>query len=125
MQTRKEYAIGLGLAKPGRGRLSKEAHNAIAAAIENGIQFSDGVKVSARADGSKVVEKNADVNNFAATPAPNFSNDWYFVNAKGKRVSVAYQSACMNCKISLPWHYCTNPKAIVKAGIVEVFNGAI
>lgn len=41
MQTRKEYAVGLGLAKPGRGRLSKEAWEAIHAAEADGMQFAD------------------------------------------------------------------------------------
>lgn len=41
MQSRKEYAVSLGLAKPGRGRLSKEAWVAIHKAEEDGVQFSD------------------------------------------------------------------------------------
>jgi hypothetical protein len=41
MQSRKEYAVGLGLAKPGRGRLSKEAWAAIHKAEQEGMEFSD------------------------------------------------------------------------------------
>ncbi len=41
MQSRKEYAVSLGLAKPGRGRLSKEAWAAIHKAEQDGVQFSD------------------------------------------------------------------------------------
>jgi hypothetical protein len=41
MQSRKEYAVGLGLAKPGRGRLSKDAWAAIHKAEQEGMQFSD------------------------------------------------------------------------------------
>lgn len=41
MQSRKEYAISLGLAKPGRGRLSKQAWTAIKKAEEDGMQFAD------------------------------------------------------------------------------------
>ena len=39
--TKKEYAISLGLAKSGRGRLSLAAHKAIDEAISNGMVFSD------------------------------------------------------------------------------------
>lgn len=41
MTTRKEYAISLGLAKPGRGRMSLDAHKAIDNAIQEGMVFSD------------------------------------------------------------------------------------
>lgn len=41
MQSRKEYAISLGLAKPGRGRLSKEAWAAINQAEVEGVVFAD------------------------------------------------------------------------------------
>lgn len=41
MTTKKEYAISLGLAKSGRGRLSLAAHKAIDEAISNGMVFSD------------------------------------------------------------------------------------
>lgn len=38
---KRDYAISLGLAKPGRGRLSREAHAAIDKAISEGMVFSD------------------------------------------------------------------------------------
>lgn len=41
MQSRKEYAVSLGLAKPGRGRLSKEAWAAIRKAEEEGMVFAE------------------------------------------------------------------------------------
>lgn len=45
MTTRREYAASLGLAKPNtRGRLSKEAHEAIAKAEADGMVFTDNAK---------------------------------------------------------------------------------
>ena len=41
MTTKKEYAISLGLAKPGRGRMSLDAHKAIDKAISEGVVFTD------------------------------------------------------------------------------------
>lgn len=41
MGTKREYAISLGLAQPGRGKLSKLAHEAIDKAIQQGMVFGD------------------------------------------------------------------------------------
>lgn len=38
---KREYAISLGLASPGRGRLSREAHAAIQKAEDEGMTFAD------------------------------------------------------------------------------------
>ncbi len=38
---KREYAISLGLAQPGRGRLSREAHAAIVKAQADGYQFDE------------------------------------------------------------------------------------
>ena len=47
MATKREYLIGLGLAKPGRGRFSKEANDALVAAAAAGVTFDEPVKVPA------------------------------------------------------------------------------
>jgi hypothetical protein len=41
MPTKREYAVSLGLAKNGRGKLSKAAHEAINKAIKDGMVFDD------------------------------------------------------------------------------------
>ena len=41
MTTAREYLISKGLAKPGRGRLSRDAHAALAKAIAEGMTFTD------------------------------------------------------------------------------------
>lgn len=41
MATQREYLVGLGLAKPGRGKFSKEAHAALAEAVANGVTFDE------------------------------------------------------------------------------------
>lgn len=43
MATKREYLVGLGLAKPGRGRFSREALAKIAEAEANGIVFDEPV----------------------------------------------------------------------------------
>lgn len=42
---KREWLISRGLAKPGRGRLSKEAHDALAEAERNGVEFDEGQAV--------------------------------------------------------------------------------
>jgi hypothetical protein len=51
----REYAISLGLAKPGKGKLSFAAHAAIQKAIADGMEFTDykGQNVSANRDRNK------------------------------------------------------------------------
>lgn len=44
MATKREYLVGKGLAKPGRGRFSKEANDALAAAEAAGVVFDEPVK---------------------------------------------------------------------------------
>lgn len=44
MATKREYLAGLGLAKPGRGRFSKEAVAALEAAVASGVVFDEPVK---------------------------------------------------------------------------------
>lgn len=41
MATQREYLVSLGLAKPSRGRFSKEAKAALAKAVEEGMTFTD------------------------------------------------------------------------------------
>lgn len=50
MQTVREYLFGLGLAKAatGRGRFSREAHEALSRARDGGMTFSDDVKPDAK-----------------------------------------------------------------------------
>ena len=41
MATKREWLISQGLAKPGRGRLSKVAHDALEKAISEGVEFDE------------------------------------------------------------------------------------
>lgn len=41
MSSKREWLIARGLAKPGRGRLSREAHEALEQAIADGVVFTD------------------------------------------------------------------------------------
>lgn len=125
MQTRREYAISLGLATPGRGRLSKEAHNAINEAIANGMRFKD---VPVNSDSSKPV-KSEDVskdsgaeNYFGPTPSKLFDGGWK-IEFEGKKISISGTEVCRTCMYSLDYHRCANPTSITPVGdIVQVMR---
>lgn len=59
MATKREYAISLGLAKPGKGRMSRAAHDAINAAIADGMIFDEPVISEPKAKAT--VERKAPV----------------------------------------------------------------
>lgn len=109
MQTRREYAISLGLAKPTRGRMSREANAAIDKAIAKGMQFSDMQKaVSVSESGEKEEKKPDPVNFYGSTPAPRFDGGWK-ITVKGKSKDISGKEVCRNCMVSLDYHGCANP----------------
>ena len=120
---RRDYAISLGLAKPGRGRMSRAAHEAIAKAEAEGKTFSDSpVKSdspksnSDSADKPDSVKSNSEPKDFfGPTPNPIYNGGWYVVE-NGKRVDVSGKEVCRNCMCSLDYHRCDSP-------ILPAWNG--
>lgn len=114
MGTKREYAISLGLAVPGRGRLSREAHAAIAKAESNGMTFDD-AKPTVKVTTSK--PKTVKVGPVVEDEVPNpYSNLRYPDNTKfkgtdseGKVHIMGGRNACMNCGYSLVGHICNEP----------------
>jgi hypothetical protein len=105
MQTRREYLVGLGLAKEGRGKLSTAAHAAIAKAVAEGMQFSDlqdRPVVVKRESKPKDNETSSDDNRFAAA-AMRYPLDQKFKgeDSHGKTFTVSARSACGNSRYSI------------------------
>lgn len=111
MQTRREWLVSQGLAKPGRGRMSAEAHSAIDKALAGGMRFSD---VRQDSDSSKpITSKDASKDSVAATytgptPEKTFNGGWFVWEGKKKR-DVSGAEVCRKCKVSLDWHRCNLP----------------
>lgn len=106
--TRREYAISLGLAKDGRGRMSKAAHDAINKALAEGMVFSD---VPGSGNKDKVVkseEVKPDIDLFSATPEQLYNDGWFILDGK-KKVTVSGREVCRKCMVSLNWHECNTP----------------
>lgn len=112
MQTRREYAISLGLAKDGRGRMSGAAHAAIDEAVKNGMSFSD---MPSRGVGkqidSKDVSKGNPEDSFSATPEPFHNGNW-FATVNNKRVKISGRSVCTTCGYSLDYQNCLTPSVV-------------
>lgn len=123
MPTKREYAISLGLAKEGRGRMSREAHAAIDKAISEGMTFDDpspvvSVKPAkpktdkpirvARQPQGESLGPVADI----ATRYPD-TQKFKGVDSKGKTHIVNARTVCVPCGYSLTSHRCNSPEALV------------
>jgi hypothetical protein len=93
-QTKREYLIEKGLAKPGRGRMSLAAKEEIKKAINKGVKFSDGSE-----------SKAADVPEVPPPHRPNYG-DYIFVNPDGTTFVRSYRNACVGCSLSFGWCRC-------------------
>jgi hypothetical protein len=118
MQTRRDYAASLGLAKAGaRGKFSNEAKAAIAKAEAEGVKFSDstGNPVKPVAGGQK--EESAPVktdprDSLYCSPSDfRFPEEEYRAIASigGKRVVHSMRECCNLCGVSLTNHACNTP----------------
>lgn len=114
MQTKRDYLVGLGLAKPGRGKFSNAGKEAIAKAEGEGMKFSD-------TTGAAPVRSVAVTKDEPAAPAPKPGDslylspsdfrfpedDWKAVGTDGKTYSM--RECCNTCRVSLTNHACDKP----------------
>lgn len=118
--TKREYAVSLGLATMGRGRLSREAHAAIAKAEAEGMTFDDAVKVAPtpKAHTDKPVKVKAEPVLNAQTIGDvktRYPIDTIFVgkDSNGKTREVNARQACFHCGYSLTSHACNEPRVLI------------
>jgi hypothetical protein len=128
MTTKREYAISLGLATPGRGRLSREAHAAIDKAISEGKTFSDAKPVV-----TKAPKTAKSVSVVTEDEAPEFRETVYrypidtvFVgeDTNGKKFKCTARAACM-CGYSLVAHICNDPRVVNSNGTAHISVRAV
>ena len=130
--TRREYAISLGLATPGRGRMSNDARTAIEKAEAEGMEFSDPKpvtmkdKAAARAattptrTSQPVVQKP--VQERAELLSKPFTGKFEVQIPGGKRKALSERTAC-TCGASLSYCHCKTPtvyRTIVDPGSHDV-----
>lgn len=120
MQSKRDYLVGLGLAKPGRGKFSNAAKAALAEAEAKGVKFSDApTKVSAptgnpteKSAGGQIAQKTDPAMTPYLTP-----DEYRFPEGEyravtfrdGKRVEVSLRECCNTCRVSLVNHMCESP----------------
>lgn len=134
MGSRRDYAITLGLAIPGRGRLSRAANEACDKAEAKGMEFdiplSAAVKTprlrkAAPAPGAKGADKFVKTTVVAPAEEPewaNVQNEVYSSSQMWRSETgqiVNGRAVCTQCGFSLQWHLCKNPTAIVSPGVLE------
>lgn len=170
----KDYAASLGLAKPGKGRMSREATEAVAKARAEGMTFSKeavksvtvrnrpesgkpidlsdrkpvgdfdakAVRAWAKSNGIEVSERgriSAEVKAAYADDNPDVERTVKVIAGKNlrpsapmtsepgthwtgyfhdKTVKVNGATCCTNCKVSLAYHTCNAPRAVVGDGTI-------
>lgn len=126
MQTRREYLVGLGLAKEGRGKFSGAAKQALEEARGKGIKFSDEVvEEVTKPTGEKVTEvKTKQKTEIAPWVSPDeyrFPEGVYqaYYVENGRRVSVGMREACQNCGLSICDHRCNEPTVLGRLVTIE------
>lgn len=131
MTTRREYAISLGLASPGRGRMSREANAAIAKAEAEGTVFdvprlpTSEERKSARhavkeraEEARKVIRETSPVpkptsrpklvEEMPVRPSKPFTGKFEVQIPDGKRKTLSDRTAC-TCGASLSYCHCATP----------------
>lgn len=104
---RKEYAVSLGLATAGRGRLSREALDAIEKARSEGVVFDDdgpGPVVTAKPAKTRSKPTTATVSTGMIGEAKFFyplSTQFQGVDSSGKKVTVSGRNICRRSGYSM------------------------
>lgn len=122
MPTKREYAVSLGLATMGRGRLSREAHAAITKAEAGGMTFDDPVKPVITSTPSTVkstkpvsVRREPVDVGLAGDVKTRYADDQKFVgiDSNGKKRTVNARQVCYHCRYSLTSHHCNSPRVLI------------
>ena len=131
MQTERDYLVSLGLAKPGRGRFSNEAKQALAKARSEGMTFKGAPvpRVEPSEAVSTVEAPSTRTGPMDAVTNPygqafiRYSEGTTFTgtDSLGTKHTVDHRQAC-DCGYSLLGHVCDSPTALVstKAGIERI-----
>lgn len=116
MQSKRDYLVGLGLAKPGRGKFSNAAKEAIAKAEAEGVKFADatGNPVKPEPVGKTeipVVKSDPGNSAYLLPDDYRFPEAEYraYIRRDGKRVAVSLRECCNTCRVSLVNHACAEP----------------
>ncbi len=119
LETRRDYLVRLGLAKPGRGKFSNAGKEALAKADEEGVEFLDGPAPKGNGSGpilSTVPPKREQAEDVRLSDYL-FPSDFRFPEQEyiavshigGKRNVYGMRECCNTCRVSLTNHSCNTP----------------
>lgn len=110
---KRDWLIAKGLAKPGRGKFSNVAKEALAEAERQGVVFlNKGTAVAPVTiiENGERKQEIREINPWAHHPDPIRRDPFYtFTGTGGKKVQIAVATACLTCQYSLGWCYCETP----------------
>lgn len=127
LETRRDYLVRLGLAKPGRGKFSNDGKAALAKAESEGMKFLDNAPAGAApkptgntGPESKPTEKSTENPPKAYSPKESLylTPDEYrypeseyraVAEVGGKKVTYSMRECCNTCRVSLVNHGCESP----------------
>jgi len=116
----KAYAVSKGIGQAGRGRPSREQLDCIAAARAEGWTFTaeSGKTVSVGTDEKPAIKiiTGKDLRQGAARTSPEGSV--WIGDLDGKPVKVSGKAVCSPCGVSLTYHTCNAPRAVVGSGVI-------
>lgn len=126
--TEKDYAISLGLAKAGRGRMSLDAKKAVQEAKKGGMTFRVKGAPTATVMVAKKPTKGAEepvteeveVNQYADGFYRYDRDQMFAYEHGGKTFKINGKGACMNCGYSLVGHTCNDPVVLTYHGAQKV-----
>lgn len=114
MLSKREYLVGLGLAKPGRGKFSNAAKEALSKAEAEGMKFSDTGAPVAKS-GPEITKAEKPAGNSDSTTSPYiFPSDFRYPEGEYKAVGTdgktyGMREVCNTCRVSLTNHMCNSP----------------
>ena len=122
MATKREYLVGLELTKPGRGKFSASAKEALAKAEAEGMTFAEPPSVvtrNPRPTGKLKKTKSGgqiEIPDYIAPSDFRFPENEYEAVADDGSV-YSMRECCNTCKVSLTNHMCNSPSVL---GLVPV-----
>lgn len=131
----KDWAVTQGLATPGRGRMSREAHAAIQEAIAGGMTFSDYKGAPSRRGTQTPLAKMVRAKRQESEKQPTdvventYAGGFFrypmdqiftYTDDNGKTHEISSRPACMNCGYSLVGHTCNDPVVLTYHGARSV-----
>jgi len=120
MTTRRDYLVTLGLAKPGRGKFSRDALAALDDARAKGTKFSDDEPKPEPVKREKSTNSVRKEDNYGEV-VYTFPEASFKAYEKGTKIERSMRAVCYTCRVSLVGHGCKSPSIVSRDASGPVF----